>query len=55
SVSVVRYTETRPFVLRVNDSGGELAGIVPPPAKKGRRKAASEKASDAVVGGTTGR
>lgn len=52
SVSVVRYTETRPFVLRVNDTGGDLAGIVPPPpAKKGRKKASS----DAVVGGTTGR
>ena len=52
SVSVVRYTETRPFVLRVNDTGGDLAGIVPPPPqKKGRRKASS----DAVVGGTTGR
>jgi probable phosphomutase (TIGR03848 family) len=50
SVSVVRYTETRPFVLRVNDTGGDLAGIVPPPPKKGRRKAAS----DAVVGGSTG-
>jgi len=57
SVSVVRYTETRPFVLRVNDTGGDLAGIVPPPpAKKGRKRAASGKASsDAVVGGTTGR
>jgi probable phosphomutase (TIGR03848 family) len=52
SVSVVRYTETRPFVLRVNDVGGDLAGIVPPPpAKKGRKKASS----DAVVGGSTGR
>lgn len=53
SVSVVRYTPTRPFVLRVNDTGGDLAGIVPvPPKKKGRRKAAG---SDAVVGGSTGR
>lgn len=53
SVSVIRYTDTRPFVLRVNDNGGNLAGIVPPPPKKrGRRKAAST--SDAVVGGGTG-
>jgi len=51
SVSVVRYTDTRPFVLRVNDTGGDLAGIVPPPPKKkGRGKASS----DAVVGGSTG-
>ncbi|MCU1680304.1 MAG: phosphoglycerate mutase [Amycolatopsis sp.] len=59
SVSVVRYTETRPFVLRTNDNGGDLSGIVPPPPKppakrRGRAKAAPSS-SDAVVGGTTGR
>jgi probable phosphomutase (TIGR03848 family) len=54
SVSVVRYTDTRPFVLRVNDNGGNLAGIVPPPpAKRGRAKK-NPAASDAVLGGTTG-
>ncbi|MEV6904883.1 histidine phosphatase family protein [Amycolatopsis sp. NPDC051372] len=55
SVSVVRYTETRPFVLRVNENGGDLLGIVPPPPKKksGRGKKAGD--SDAVVGGSTGR
>src|SRR5690606_36473992 len=39
SVSVVRYGEMRPFVLRINDNGGDLGGVVPPkPAKKrGRR------------------
>jgi probable phosphomutase (TIGR03848 family) len=47
SVSVVRYTDTRPFVLRTNDTGGELASIVPPKPKKGKQS------SDAVVGGTT--
>ena len=52
SVSVVRYTDTRPFVLRVNDTGGDLAGIVPPAPKKGRRKVSD---SDGVVGGSTGR
>jgi probable phosphomutase (TIGR03848 family) len=51
SVSVVRYTDTRPFVLRTNDTGGELASIVPPKPKKTSRK----PASDAVVGGSTGR
>ncbi|WP_188988064.1 MSMEG_4193 family putative phosphomutase [Saccharopolyspora thermophila] len=44
SVSVVRYTETRPFVLRVNDTGGDVSGLLPP----------REAASDAVVGGSTG-
>ena len=49
SVSVVRYTETRPYVLRVNDVGGELAAFAPP-AKKGRRR----KSSDASIGGGAG-
>lgn len=51
SVSAVRYTDVRPFVLRQNDTGGDVAGLVPPPAKRGRRSTAS---SDAVVGGGAG-
>lgn len=51
SLSVVRYTETRPFVLRVNDHGSDFAGVVPQPPKRGRKKASS----DADVGGSTGR
>ncbi|MDN5930291.1 MAG: MSMEG_4193 family putative phosphomutase [Pseudonocardia sp.] len=51
SISVVHYTETRPFVARVNDVGGDVAGLIPPPPKKRRRAAA--RSSDAVVGGTT--
>ena len=51
SVSVVRYTDLRPFVLRVNDVGGDLSGLVPPPRSKGRRRRAS---SDAAVGGGAG-
>jgi probable phosphomutase (TIGR03848 family) len=49
SVSVVTYTETRPFVVRVNDTGGDVSGLVPPP-KRRRRKSSS----DAVVGGGAG-
>ncbi len=49
SVTVIRYTELRPFVLRSNDTGGDLGGLVP--AKKSRRKKAS---SDAAVGGGSG-
>ncbi|SMC72003.1 histidine phosphatase family protein [Kibdelosporangium aridum] len=52
SLSVVRYTDTRPFVLRTNDNGGDLASIVPPKPKKNAKRAS---ASDAVVGGTTGK
>jgi probable phosphomutase (TIGR03848 family) len=54
SVSVVRYTQTRPFVLRVNDTGGDLAGIVPPPPDK-KKRTRKKSESDAVVGGSTGR
>jgi broad specificity phosphatase PhoE len=61
SVSVVRYTPLRPFVLRMNDTGGDLAPLLPPPAKKPARrrsgkaaKDAAQAASDAVVGGSAG-
>jgi probable phosphomutase (TIGR03848 family) len=50
SVSVVTYTETRPFVVRVNDTGGDVSGLIPPRRKKRRGKASS----DAVVGGGAG-
>jgi probable phosphomutase (TIGR03848 family) len=47
SVSVVRYTATRPFVVRMNDVGGDVTGLIPP--KKRRRRQ-----TDATVGGGTG-
>ncbi len=53
SISVVVYSETRPFVVRVNDLGGDVAGLVPPEPKPGEGNA--EEASEAVVGGSTGR
>lgn len=52
SISVVHYTETRPFVARVNDLGGDVSGLIPPPKRKRRRS--SSRSSDAVVGGDTG-
>ena len=51
SVTAVRYTRLRPFVLRVNDTGGDLAGLAPPAKTRRRRRPAS---SDAVVGGGAG-
>jgi len=51
SVTVIRYTDLRPFVLRTNDTGGDLSGLVPPPKAKRRSRTAS---SDAVVGGGAG-
>jgi probable phosphomutase (TIGR03848 family) len=50
SISIITYTETRPFVVRVNDSGGDVSGLLPAP-KRGRRRGPS---SDAVVGGGAG-
>ena len=52
SISVVVYTETRPFVVRVNDLGGDVAGLVPPEPEPGEENA--EQSSEAVVGGSTG-
>ena len=65
SVSVVQYTDTRPFVLRMNDNGGELASIVPPPPKEPESQDGSQPESpasepegirpgDAVPGGAPG-
>jgi probable phosphomutase (TIGR03848 family) len=51
SVSVVRYTDTRPFVLRVNDTGGDVSALLP--AKKGGRRRAAPS-GDAPVGGGAG-
>ncbi|MGE5694822.1 MAG: histidine phosphatase family protein [Candidatus Sericytochromatia bacterium] len=48
SMSVIRYTPMRPFVLHVNHTGAELGpGLVTPPDDGG------VPASDAVVGGST--
>jgi probable phosphomutase (TIGR03848 family) len=49
SVSVVRYTDTRPYVLRTNDIGGDLAGFAPPKRRSRRRPS-----DDAAVGGGSG-
>jgi hypothetical protein len=48
---VVTYTETRPFVVRVNDTGGDVSALIPPKKKRRGRRAAT---SDAVVGGGAG-
>jgi probable phosphoglycerate mutase len=48
SLTVIRYTELRPFVVRLNDTGGGVADLMPPKRKRRTR------ASDAVVGGGAG-
>jgi probable phosphomutase (TIGR03848 family) len=50
SLTVIRYTTLRPFVVRVNDVGGSVADLVPP-KRRGRRRSGS---SDAPVGGGAG-
>lgn len=65
SVSVVRYTSRRPFLIRSNDTGGDLAALVPPPKKDdatGPDAAGPDEGEgsptpddgDAVVGGGSG-
>ena len=51
SVSVVRYTPGRPFVLTMNSHEGDLSHLQAKPKAKGRRRRAS---SDADVGGGAG-
>lgn len=51
SVSVITYTDTRPFVARSNDTGGDVSALLPQKKKRGRR---SSKSSDAAIGGGAG-
>lgn len=50
SLSVVTYTDTRPFVVRVNDSGSPVDSLLPPKRPRRRRRS-----SDAAVGGEAAR
>ena len=52
SLTVIRYTPLRPFLLTANDTGGDLSGLRPPRRRSRRRAAAAS--SDAVVGGGAG-
>jgi probable phosphomutase (TIGR03848 family) len=49
SISIVTYTDTRPFVVRLNDVGGDVSALIPP-----KRRARRRRSSDAVVGGGAG-
>lgn len=50
SLTVIRYTTTRPFLIRLNDIGGAVDDLIPPK----RRRRARRGSSDAVVGGGSG-
>jgi probable phosphomutase (TIGR03848 family) len=49
SVSIVRYTAARPYVLATNTHAGDLSWLGPPPRKRTRKKS-----DDAAVGGGAG-
>jgi probable phosphomutase (TIGR03848 family) len=50
SVTAIQYTDLRPFVVRLNDTGGDLA-VFAPPRRRARR---SPRSSDGVIGGGAG-
>ncbi|GAA1829599.1 histidine phosphatase family protein [Luedemannella flava] len=52
SVTAIRFTPARPFLLRLNDTGADLRVLIPPPRPDEPREDAE---SDAVVGGGAGR
>lgn len=61
SLTVVRYTALRPFLVRLNDIGGGVDDLVPGPDGTGRKKSrhwwrrrAAGGSSDAPVGGGAG-
>jgi probable phosphomutase (TIGR03848 family) len=60
SLTVIRYSELRPFVLRVNDLGGAVDDLLPKPKEAAPAEEAGEPAATAgdssgsVVGGGAG-
>ncbi len=52
SISIVRYTAARPYVLTANSTNADWAKVLQPPAKKTRRRA--KASDDAAVGGGLG-
>jgi probable phosphomutase (TIGR03848 family) len=56
SLTVIRYTPLRPFLLRMNDTGGGVEDLMPrPPQAKGHGAGKDPRdESDAVVGGGAG-
>ncbi len=53
SLTVIRYTPLRPFLLRLNDTGGGVDDLLPRPDAADGGNAQSQS-SDAVIGGGAG-
>jgi probable phosphoglycerate mutase len=51
SLTVIRYTPLRPFVVRMNDAGGSVTDLLPPRGEAGQPELGI---SDAAVGGGAG-
>jgi broad specificity phosphatase PhoE len=51
SLTVIRYTPLRPFLVRMNDVGGGVADLLPHPREEGKGELDE---SDAAVGGGAG-
>jgi probable phosphomutase (TIGR03848 family) len=58
SLSVIRYTPLRPFLLRLNDTGGSVSGLVQgsggSPSRADGANGARAGEGDAVIGGGAG-
>ncbi|MEV0420971.1 histidine phosphatase family protein [Streptosporangium canum] len=54
SLTAIRYTPLRPFVLRLNDLGGDVAGLRPPEGSEHEDGGENLTGSDAAVGGGAG-
>jgi probable phosphomutase (TIGR03848 family) len=52
SLTAIRYTPLRPFLVRMNDIGGGIANLRRP--EPARSRAAARRETDAAVGGGTG-
>jgi probable phosphomutase (TIGR03848 family) len=52
SLTAIRYTPLRPFLLRMNDTGGGVANLKRP--ETGRSRTAERRETDAAVGGGAG-
>jgi probable phosphomutase (TIGR03848 family) len=55
SISIVRYTGTRPYVISTNTHAGDLSWLAPKPVKKtARSRRTLASSTDAAVGGGAG-
>jgi len=54
SMSVVRLSPDRPYVLTMNTTAGDLTGMLTPPKHRRRSTTRSAKSTDAPVGGGMG-